>query len=163
MFKGTLADEASWQGLPQPIKRALQFLKYTNLQSLAEREIEIEGRDLFVQIQHRYTLTEHDSKMEAHDQYIDIHHVIEGSESIGYIPRSQAGQMIIDELQEKDICFFPPSPDRTLLVNKDSSFMVFYPCDAHQPCLAFVAIHPLKKAVVKISMNLLSEEERKTI
>lgn len=163
MFKGTLTDTAAWQCLSQPIKKALQYLKDTDLQSLAEGEIELEGRDLFVQVQHRVTLMEHESKMEAHDRYIDIHHAIEGSENIGYIPRAQAGTMVVDALKEKDICFFPPCPQKEMFINAGSSFMVFYPDDAHQPCIAVVSPCPIKKAVVKISMNHVSKEERKTL
>ncbi|MEA4866314.1 MAG: YhcH/YjgK/YiaL family protein [Sphaerochaeta sp.] len=163
MFKGTLDDPASWQLLPQPIIRALQFLKDTDLKSLPVSEIELDGRSMFVQIQHRCTLEEHETKMEAHDKYIDIHHVIEGSESIGYIPRVQAGDMIVDILEEKDICFFPPCPQKEMFINSGSSFMVFYPDDAHQPCIANETPSPIKKTVVKIAMNSVSREERTTL
>jgi YhcH/YjgK/YiaL family protein len=94
---------------------------------------------------------------------LDIHQVISGKEVLGYLPRSKAGPMVKDFLEEKDICFFAPSPEMGLLSLEGSDFVIFYPEDAHQPCLADDSPKPIKKVVVKVAMSRIDHEKRSSL
>jgi YhcH/YjgK/YiaL family protein len=163
MFTGSMQDSTGNENLPPIIQKALRFLLETDLDALAVGEIELEGRDLFVQVQKRDTILPSASLPEAHDRYLDIHHVISGKEALGYLLRSTAGPMVKDLLEEKDICFFAPSPEMSLLSLEGSTFVIFYPEDAHQPCLADDIPKPIKKVVVKVAMSRIDHEKRSSL
>jgi YhcH/YjgK/YiaL family protein len=163
MFTGSLQDSAGMEKLPPIIQKALRFLLETDLDMLAVGEIELEGRDLFVQVQQRDTILPSASLPEAHDRYLDIHQVISGKEVLGYLPRSTAGPVVENYLEEKDICFFAPSPKMDLLSLEGSDFVIFYPEDVHQPCLADGIPKPIKKVVVKVAMSRIDHEKRSSL
>lgn len=91
---------------------------------------------------------------EKHEQYVDIHMVLEGIDTIGYIP---VNETLIPEKAydlEQDYALYDVNEqEEQLLVLRPGYFAVFYPSDIHRPCLGEAGTK-IKKAVLKLHMSL---------
>lgn len=90
---------------------------------------------------------------EAHQKNIDIQYLLRGTEKIACLP--------VDELQETKP--YNPSTDAafyesnlrplTLDLRPLSSFALFFPHDAHMPCLCMDTPTKVKKVVIKVKIG----------
>ncbi len=151
-----IADKiAYWNRYPYGLawQTAFEFLKSLP-QNAVEKKYEIQNDDMYAIVATYNTKTPH--KFEAHREYVDIQCLFEGQEII----ESTA----IDELTldtpydpEKDIEFYRPTDKgKTITRLIPGFFVVYFPHDAHMPCLS-VADSPefVKKVVIKIKWKLL--------
>lgn len=89
---------------------------------------------------------------EAHQKNIDIQYLLRGTEKIACLP--------VDELQETKP--YNPSTDAafyesnlrplTLVLRPLTSFALFFPQDAHMPCLSAGVTETVKKVVIKVKI-----------
>ena len=129
------------------LEQVTDFIKSHDLTALPEGRYDIAGDKLFLNIQVYETKDPAKARLEAHDRYIDLQLMIEGEEIIGYAPR--AGLSDPTEIQpENDISFYDAAFDGYLL--KKSMFGVYFPQDAHAPCISSDKTRLVKKAVFKI-------------
>lgn len=97
------------------------------------------------------------AKLETHRKYVDIQVLLSGAEVIEVFPRSE---LTVNEPYnpEKDAEFYQvpsASPAKMLLI--PGRFLVFFPDDAHMPCLmAGNAPQPVKKVVIKVAVELMT-------
>lgn len=127
--------------------QAIDYIKTHDLSTFSEGRYDIAGDKLFVNIQVYMTKDIENARLEAHDKYIDLQFIIEGEEIIGYAPR--AGLSEPTEMRpENDISFYDAAFDGCLL--KKGMFGVYFPQDAHAPCIAVDEKRLVKKAVFKI-------------
>lgn len=140
--------------LAHPVwKKALTWIQ-ENGKTLPEGEHEIEGRDLYANIQAIPTLTLSEGVFEVHQNYIDIHYCIEGGESIAYAPTEiLAEQTDYDPLKDYQL-FTPGKLSSTCLMTPDS-FAIFFPGEKHMPKLQDGTNKNIRKVVIKIRVNLL--------
>lgn len=97
------------------------------------------------------TKPENDNGYEAHQKNIDIQYLLKGTEKIACLP--------VDELQETqpynpatDAAFYKSNlRPLTLVLRPLSSFALFFPQDAHMPCLCMDTPTKVKKVVIKVS------------
>ena len=129
-------------------EKAFDYTLNTDLKNLSCGRYEIDGQNLYINIDEYETKTV--SKPEYHKKYIDIQFLIDGEEYIGFCPKSD---LIIDEGydEQKDLGFGEGIVDFIKL--KSGQFMVFFPNDAHQPCMAISTPSKVKIAVVKVRIN----------
>ena len=93
--------------------------------------------------------TKTDGKYEAHRKYIDIQYMIKGEEYIGVTDINNC-KTCIEYDEEKDLEFF--TADNEFQTLKKGEFLIFYPQDAHKPCINKDKIK-CKKVVVKVRIN----------
>jgi YhcH/YjgK/YiaL family protein len=131
--------------------KAFKFLHDENLATLAKGRYELEGADLFVNVDEYITKNEEDALFEAHRKYADIQYVVTGEEQIGVVPLEKTS-VTEPYNEEKDIVFLstaevnyrPATPEQ---------FFVFFPENAHRPCVKAGDNANVRKIVVKVRID----------
>jgi YhcH/YjgK/YiaL family protein len=144
-----LAYADQYQGLHPRLAQAFAYLREQPLAEMAPGRYEIEGDDMFLLLQAYQTRSAENSFWEAHRIYMDIQYMVEGAERMGY---ACANGMRIKEdlLQENDYAVLEGT-GRDVVV-EEGSFVIFFPQDAHMPCLSDREARVIKKAVIKIKI-----------
>jgi YhcH/YjgK/YiaL family protein len=137
------------------LREALLRLERTDLKPLAPGKYEWDGDRMFLLIQEMETAPKADKKLESHVRYIDIQYLIEGEEVIGYARQSADHIVCHDELETKDFALYEDPEEEMDLLLKPGTFAVFFPADLHRPGVVRSVPGKIKKAVVKISCDLL--------
>jgi YhcH/YjgK/YiaL family protein len=132
--------------------KAVDFLKNTDLENLAPGKYEIDGKNVFANVQEYTTISWEEAKYETHRDYSDIQYIVTGTETMTYAP--------IDELnvsvpynEEKDVVFYDNENPGLKVVAKAGEYMIFNPWDGHKPKAAAGEPAPVKKVIVKIKEN----------
>lgn len=73
------------------------------------------------------------AKLEAHKEYFDVQLMFEGSEKIGWAPVSEC--TVTDPFKDGDDIAFMTSNSMQFISLKKGYFAVFFPQDAHMPCI----------------------------
>jgi biofilm protein TabA len=129
---------------------AFNFLKNTNLDTLAPGKYNLDGTNVYAIVSDGPTKAIGDTKWENHKNYIDIQYVIRGKEKMGIAPLEKA---VITEAYDatKDIAFNSVSEsDCHYYVAEPGIFLMFFPVDAHRPSIKVEGSDTVKKVVIKI-------------
>ena len=131
--------------LNENFKTVFDYLKNNNLKDMECGSYQINGKDLYFNLQEGET--KQTQKLEAHKKYIDIQVVINGEEYMGY---TNINNTTVSEeySEEKDVMFLNGSVDKVKADEK--TFVIFYPEDAHMPSLNVKEDKLVKKAIFKI-------------
>ncbi len=132
-------------------KTAFEFLKKTNLDSLKKGRYELIPDSLYCNVDEYTTKNMEDTKHEAHVKFADIQYLIQGEEQID-VYSLQGETAVVAYNKEKDIAFYELSNNKLRLANQDV-FFIFFPKDAHRPCLKTNANSNVKKIVFKVRIN----------
>ena len=141
-FEGQIAKNGeAWQA-------ALDFFRKGNL-----NELEIGRHDLsagaYAAVSEYETKNPAVARYEVHRKYIDIQYVAAGEEYIEVLPMDDFAEE--QEYNEaKDIVFFKANPEGKKLLADKSLFFIFFPNEAHKPCIRIGEAGKVKKIVVKI-------------
>lgn len=90
---------------------------------------------LTVQIKHVVTGKADSIEVESHRKHIDIQWVIEGEEAIDVAPTASLAPKTAYE-EKTDVALWIPKPLMTRVALRPGSYVVFYPGDAHRPCIS---------------------------
>lgn len=131
--------------------KAFKFLSEQNLAGLEKGRYELEGADLFVNVDEYVTRNEEDVLFEAHKKYADIQVLISGEEKIGVLPLDETTVNIPYD-EEKDIMFLT-AEDENYRSAEPGKFFLFFPEDAHRPTVKAAENIPVRKVVVKVRIN----------
>lgn len=126
------------------------FCREHDLKTLPEGRYELEGSELFVNVQRAVTAPFSERGWESHKLYADLQLVIEGEESFG------ASNAPLPEPAESsgDCYLYAAMPGKAShLTLSAGEFVCFAPYEPHSPCCAAAAPEQIKKAVFKIKMN----------
>lgn len=136
---------------PERWDKAFRFLSEQNLAELEKGRYELEGADLFVNIDEYITRNEEDVLFEAHKKYADIQVLISGEEKIGILPLG-ATAVAIPYDEEKDIMFLTTEGENYRIATP-GTFFLFFTEDAHRPTVKSAENIPVRKVVVKVRIN----------
>ncbi|HEY4788764.1 MAG TPA: YhcH/YjgK/YiaL family protein [Bacteroidales bacterium] len=128
---------------------ALKYLQSTDLSKLEIGKHIIEDNEVYAMVSEYNSKNPEDAKWEAHQKYADIQCIISGEEKMGFAPLN-AMQVKEAYNAEKDIIILKGTGD--YVTAKPGTFIVFFPQDAHQPCVAIKGNVPVRKVVVKVMM-----------
>ncbi|SPT69899.1 Toxin-antitoxin biofilm protein TabA [Anaerobiospirillum thomasii] len=144
--------------LPPPVKKALHFLRNTDLLKLNAGEVEIVGREIYAQIIDMQTKDKDLCPLESHRRYIDIQYLASGREKIGFAPDLGTAQPLKSHLPARDIIFYQSVEHEGIIEMTPGSYAMFFPYDIHRPGINFEENVPLdiRKVVVKVDINLLN-------
>jgi len=130
---------------------AFTFLRKADLQNLAKGKHEIEGLDLYAIVDEYTTRDEAETRFEAHRVYADIQYIISGKELIGIAPMTETTVTVpFDNV--KDICFLD-SPGGVQRLALPDRYFIFFPSDAHRPCMKAGNSIMVKKIVLKVRIE----------
>lgn len=136
---------------PKRWDKAFQFLSEQNLAKLKKGSYEIEGADIFVNVDEYVTRNEEDVLFEAHKKYADIQVIVSGEEKIGVLPLKNT-TVTIPYDEEKDIMFLT-ADEENYRIAAPGRFFLFFPEDAHRPTVKSAENILVRKVVVKVRIN----------
>lgn len=136
-------------GIGDRYAKAIDFLKNTDLASLADGKYEIDGKNVFANVMSYTTLPWEDAKYEAHENYTDIQYMISGTEILTYAP-IDALNVKVPYNPEKDVIFYDNANPGLQAVVNAGEYMIFAPWDGHKPKACNGTPSEVKKIVVKI-------------
>ena len=126
--------------------KVVEFLKANDLNQMEPGKYEIEGKDLFVNIQVAKGKTPAEAVIETHNKMIDIQIPLSDAETFGYTQREQLPDAEYNE--EKDITKIPDLAADSYLTCMPGMMAIFFPQDGHAPCIA--GVPEIKKAIFKV-------------
>lgn len=148
MIIDVLKNLEKYSSLHFRFKKAFEFIQSTDFLNLPCGRYEIDGENIYANVEQYLTKTE--SKVEYHKKYIDIQLVTKGVEKIGYCNISEIKNP--EEFNsQKDIGF--ATGEVSFVEMSFGKFMILFPEDAHQPCMAIDEPKNVKKVVVKVKID----------
>ncbi len=139
-------------GMDGRYEKAVDFLKNTDLESLAPGKYEIDGKNVFANVTEYTTVPWEEAKYEAHHDYTDIQYMISGSETMTYARIDELAEKVPYN-EEKDVVFYDNENPGIKVVVKAGEYMIFNPWDGHKPKAAAGEPAFIKKVIVKIKEN----------
>ncbi len=146
MILDSIENRATYYGLGEDIRCALDWLAAYENRAPKKEDLLIPGTDILVRIRPCDTKPRELCPFEAHRDYLDIHYVAEGLEAIGV----QAFDRLKQESYDESADAYALSGEGDLVTLPKGSFLITYPQDAHQPCVAVGKPAFLHKLIVKI-------------
>ncbi|MBI9021218.1 MAG: YhcH/YjgK/YiaL family protein [Verrucomicrobia bacterium] len=116
----------------------------------------LQGDDLFAGVNCYNTKSRDIAKLETHQTYVDIQLLLSGSEGLEVFPK--AGLTVEEPYDsQRDVEFYQvPEKAQAKIILEPGYFIVFFPEDAHMPCLTTDdSPQPVKKVVLKLRADLL--------
>ncbi len=148
MIHDILAHSYNYEMIHPGFKKAFDFFKSTDLLNLPVGKIVIDSDEVFAMVSICQGIKPGESKLEAHRKYIDIQMPLSTTETMGWASTQHAMTLSQEYDEDKDIMFFEEKANDYVIVNP-MEFVVFFPEDAHQPC---IGIGEIKKVVVKVKI-----------
>jgi YhcH/YjgK/YiaL family protein len=131
-------------------EKAFAWLKETNLETIPPGKYKIDGNRVYASVAESPTKDPDNARWEAHKKYADIQYVISGVEKMGVAPVSKA--VAIEPFNvSNDLGFYEiPEADCSYYTADSEAFFIFFPQDAHRPCIRMHECDKNKKVVVKV-------------
>jgi YhcH/YjgK/YiaL family protein len=149
MIIDSIQNRARYERLGTGIAKALEYLARTDVSKVATGRYDLDGDNVYALVQRYDTRPREKGVWEAHRRYIDVQFVASGVESMGYAP---IGSLTVTQpyAADKDCVLLAGTGD--FVTAAAGTFVVFFPEDAHMPCLACVASQAVCKVVVKVAV-----------
>lgn len=108
--------------------------------------------DIFVLKQAYKTKDREDCFFESHKKYIDIQYIVKGSEVMD-VSNLEELEIIEEYDENRDFIKYSSKNSFSSLLIKEKELAIFYPSDAHQPCIKNIENELVYKAVIKLPIN----------
>jgi YhcH/YjgK/YiaL family protein len=131
------------------LKRAFDYIHQINADTIPAGRYEIDSTNIYALVQQYNTTLKEQGVWEAHRRYIDLQYVVQGAEGIGYANINHLEQGEYDAGKD----FLPLHGEGRLVTLRSGSFVLLLPEDAHMPGMAVDSPAPVKKIVIKISVD----------
>ena len=146
MIIDTLDNLEKYAAINPLFPKVVEFIQQHDLNALEPGKYEIEGKDLFVNIQMAKGRTPEAAVIETHNRMIDIQIPLSDAETFGYTQRDLLPDAEYNE--EKDITKIPDLAADSYLTCQPGMMAIFFPQDGHAPCIA--GVPEIKKAIFKV-------------
>lgn len=134
---------------PKSWEAACEFLTKNDLENMPIGNYNLLNDGTYATVTDYMTKDAELAYFEAHRKFIDIQYVAKGEEYIRLTTLDLPLKMHIPYNKDNDIEFFSKKEWKLLLATP-KTFFVFFPSDAHMPCLKVKNNTPVRKIVVKI-------------
>jgi len=156
MFCAFLRDDEAWRSvLMHPVWQASLVWLSENAQSAGLGDYPLGEAGWFANVHTYQTRAESGCIWESHAHTVDVQYMINGQESIRWLPTRLLGQPLRKLADRDRLEWASPSVPSTLLQMSNDMFAVFLPGEGHCPMIAVDAPMHIRKAVVKIPVYLL--------
>ncbi len=143
-----LSNVSTYKDIHPRIKLAIEYLETLDMNNLPMGKTEISADEIFMIVSDSTLREKAKAKLEVHDAYIDIQIPLSKTETFGWKSRSKLEQESAPFDKNRDIQFFEDAPILYFSLPV-GSFTIFYPQDAHAPCVGEGVI---RKIVVKVKL-----------
>ena len=127
---------------------AIQFIKNLNYADY-EKGKHVVNEDFFFLIQEYVAKEADQARYETHNNYVDIQYIVEGEEGMEVAPKNTM-EVSVPYNPEKDVEFYVSKEGNCKMVITAGGYAVFYPQDAHKPCIRVKEPVTIKKIVGKV-------------
>ena len=132
-------------------KNSAEYKSLLNIKLDNCNKIELD-ENCFVLEQAYISKNKEDCFFESHKKYIDIQYVFEGEE-IMEVENLSNLQVTTPYKEDLDYAKYSQSKDSSILKIRKNELAIFFPQDAHMPCIKLDEKKKVIKAVFKISAN----------
>ncbi len=139
--------------LEERFRKGYEFLRTADLKVLPLGRVEIDGDEVFANVQEYTTMAADTCRFEAHDRYFDIQYVVEGREQFGYVKRSGLVEAMPYD-KEQDLVFYQDPAEYGSILLTAGDCAVAAPEDAHKPRCIAGAPCKVRKIVLKILVSI---------
>jgi len=136
-------------GLNPYFPQAVKYIKSLDFNNIQLGKVELDGKNLFASVTESTLKNTVDAKLEVHNEYIDIQIPVSKAETFGWSPRADMKDESAPFDTEKDIQFFKDKSSMQFTL-QPGNFAVFFPQDAHAPCIGEGKII---KIVIKVKIK----------
>src|SRR5450432_309220 len=150
MIIDTIANAESYVNLSSKIASALGFICRHDLAELSLGRHEIEGEEIFANIQEYQTRPAEKCFWEAHRRYIDVQLVQSGAEIMRWAPIQQ---MKIAKEYDSDADYVVLTGSGEQIEISAGRFVILMPHDAHMPGIMIERPKAVRKVVVKVAVD----------
>ena len=152
MVLDTLDHSARYEALHPRFAKAFAFLHALSGNEEDGRH-DIDGDDVFALVQRVKTKPMAEAEFEAHRRYIDIQYLFGGKETILWSPLASMAEQTRPYDDTKDIAKWRLISAHTPLHMSPGHFTIFFPEDAHAPCVVWEESGEVAKVVIKIRQD----------
>ena len=150
MIIDRLSNPSPLFALPRRLAQALDYLRTTDLASVAIGRHDLDGDRLFALVQEYTTRAADQCVWEAHRKYIDVQFVAVGIERMGYANLAEMHERAAYDAT-RDVAFFEPG--ESFVTIPAGTFAIFGPEDVHSPGHAAGEPSLVRKVVIKAVLN----------
>lgn len=147
MIIDRIENASLYRSLSPRLAAAMDLLIAGELAGRNDGRYELDGDRLFAMVQTYSTRGLDQCRWEAHRRYIDVQWIVSGCEQMGWADVTSL-QLAEPYSEEKDVAFF--TGQGSLVRASAGMFAIFFPHDAHMPCLADANPATVKKIVLKV-------------
>lgn len=137
------------------IQKAMAWLQARDLTKLPTGRQEIDGDKLYAMVNEYTSEPKEKRRAEAHKKYVDVQYIVKGAEIIGYARLQDGYEVLEDKLAEKDVIFYKKLADESDIILSAGMFGIFFPWDVHRPNCALGEPGPVRKVILKVSVDSL--------
>lgn len=148
MIVSTLSQSKRIEGLHPLFKEAFDYIKNNDLLNAPLGRIELKGDDLFINNVEVDALEKNKQVLEIHRKYIDIHVLLSGQETMGWLPTEESKEEKQAFDVEADCALYTDAPS-TFITMRPQDFVIVYPEDAHAP---IIGTGKIRKLIVKVKL-----------
>ncbi|MBR3477893.1 MAG: YhcH/YjgK/YiaL family protein [Bacteroidaceae bacterium] len=145
MIIDTLANLGKYVALNPLFQDVVDYINNNDLASMPTGKVLIKGNELYANFTVAKGKTKAEAKLESHDVMIDIQIPFNVPESMGYTPRTDLDEQPYNA--EKDITFYDGLAQQYITVHP-GMFVIFFPQDAHAPCVSEAS--EIRKVIFKV-------------
>jgi YhcH/YjgK/YiaL family protein len=149
MIIDRIGNAALYYSVHPKFRQAFEYFHQIDPQTIPAGKYEIDGQAMYVLVQEYNTKSKEQGFWEAHRRYIDLQYVVQGMEGIGYANIQDLQQGEYDASKD----FLPLHGEGDLITVRSGNFVLLLPEDAHMPGMALGDSAPVKKIVIKISVE----------
>ena len=150
MIHTTIKNCNRYLGLNPNFQQAFALLNKMQNEPFCVGKKVYEGHNLYSISLSYETKAIEDVVFEAHRKFIDVMLIVEGQETIGYLPSQQVGKVtkLYDDSIDALLASTEPGMSKVNMVAGDIA--IFYPEDYHAPGANYDGIHSVKKIIMKV-------------
>ena len=153
---GKIKEDARY--IPEAVMRAIDYLKRADLSKMEKGKHLIDGEKMFVILDEYRTKPKSGKKAEMHRKYIDVQFVLSGKETMGFGFEDTKSRPTEEYSAEKDVALYDTVNNEMDLLVYDGMYVVFFPGEMHRPGCDLAGENAVRKAIVKVSVDLLQDQ-----
>ena len=138
------------ESLGEPFARLFEYVRVHDLSNVPAGRIELDGDDLYINIEDACLCCPDDRPLEIHKHYIDVHFPISDTELIGWTPSVDLLEEKADDYDEQRDVRFYHQPASMYFAARPGQFYIMFTTDAHAP---IIGDGVMRKAVAKIRID----------
>lgn len=148
MIFDSIRNLNKYEAMNPHIVKVVDFLAKLDYNNLPKGKVTIDGEYVYVNFIEASGKTKNDAVLETHNKMIDIQIVFDNIEEIGWASRMDLSKA--DYHENDDYSLYVDSEPQQYIQLTPGNFVLFFPEDAHAPCISDV--NSYKKAIFKLKV-----------